>query len=228
MPDKRAERAARAAAAAQLRADQERRDRQRRSWIIGTTAALVVALIGVSVAVILGESREQAAIEAAANQPIDGVEEFSDLSANHVPSTPEPTADPTVAAADEPVGTALPPVGGDHDPVWQNCGIYAEPVGTGNAIHSLEHGAVWVTYRPGLPAEQLDVLTDLARGKPYMLLSPFPDLKSPVVLTAWGVQLELDDASDPRAATFVEKYLQGEQTPEPGAACSGGVGAPSV
>jgi len=164
---------------------------------------------------IAGEVARRADLEAAAGAPISGVEEFEDLSAAHVESSPEPV----------PAGEAvLPPVGGDHDPVWQNCGIYTEPVGTANAVHSLEHGAVWVTYRPDLSEDQVDTLTDLVEGEPYALLSPFENLAAPVVLTAWGVQLELDRADDPRAAVFLAKYLQGEQTPEPGAACSGGIG----
>ncbi|WP_372595162.1 DUF3105 domain-containing protein, partial [Actinotalea sp.] len=93
--------------------------------------------------------------------------------------------------------------------------------------HSLEHGAVWITYRPDLAQAQVDVLTELARGEGYVLLSPFPDLAAPVVLTAWGVQLQVDDADDPRVEPFLVTYVQGEQTPEPGAPCSGGVGEPS-
>jgi hypothetical protein len=53
-----------------------------------------------------------------------------------------------------------PPVGGDHNPVWQNCmgDIYAEPIANEHAVHSLEHGAVWVTYKQGLGADQVDQL----------------------------------------------------------------------
>jgi len=86
---------------------------------------------------------------------------------------------------------------------------------------------VWITYRPDIAADQLAALTNLAKDQTYLLLSPFPDLKSPVVLTAWGIQLELEDATDPRAEAFVQKYRQGEQTPEPGAPCDGGVGDPA-
>ena len=38
-----------------------------------------------------------------------------------------------------------PPAGGEHNPVWQNCGYYAEPVRDENAVRSLEHGAVWLS-----------------------------------------------------------------------------------
>jgi hypothetical protein len=59
-----------------------------------------------------------------------------------------------------------------------------------------------------------------------VLLSPYQDLPSKVVASAWGVQLKLDSASDPRIAAFIDKYERGPQTPEPGATCRSGVGTP--
>ena len=120
----------------------------------------------------------------------------------------------------------LPPVGGVHHDIWQNCGIYDEPVDPANAIHSLEHGAVWLTYHPDLPDEQVTTLRNEARGNSFVLLSPYPDQSSPIVLPAWGVQLELESAQDGRIAEFIQRYQQGPQTPERGAACTQGVGTP--
>ncbi len=120
--------------------------------------------------------------------------------------------------------TDLPPVGGDHDPRFQNCGIYTQPVNIGSAVHSMEHGAVWITYHPDLPAEDVAELQDMVRGSTYMLLSPYPELKSDVVATAWGVQLESDSVSDERLGQFIDRYRGGG--PEPGAPCHGGLGSP--
>jgi hypothetical protein len=120
----------------------------------------------------------------------------------------------------------LPPVGGTHSPVWQNCGIYDKPIPTENAVHSLEHGAVWVAYQPELPAADIEALQQQAQGERYLLLSPYPGLRSPVVLTAWQVQLELDSVGDERVWEFIDEYRQGPTTPEPGASCQDGVGTP--
>ena len=119
-----------------------------------------------------------------------------------------------------------PPVGGPHNPVWQNCGFYAEPVRDENAVHSLEHGAVWITYSPNLPQDQVQRLREIAQSNNYVLVSPYPGLQSPVVASAWGKQLTLESADDPNLERFVRAFSQGPQTPEPGAACSGGVGEP--
>lgn len=120
-----------------------------------------------------------------------------------------------------------PPAGGVHNSVWQNCGVYTTPLANENAVHSLEHGAIWITYRPDLPADQVAALQALTRQSGYRLLSPYPDLPSPVVASAWGYQLKLDQANDPRLASFIQRYEQNPQGPEPGAACSGGIGTPS-
>jgi hypothetical protein len=119
-----------------------------------------------------------------------------------------------------------PPAGGVHSAVWQNCGIYDQPVRNENAVHSLEHGAVWITYRPDLPEASIETLRRLARGHSHVLVSPYPDLPQPIVATAWGLQLPLTDAVDPRLPTFISRYEKGPQTPEPGAVCSGGTGTP--
>ena len=118
----------------------------------------------------------------------------------------------------------LPPTGGVHRSVWQNCGIYTEPVGAEFAIHSMEHGAVWVTYHPELPPAEIAALQDLVRGQSYTLLSPFPDQESRIVLTAWDVQLQLDTGDDDRIVEFLDRYRQ-TRGPED-ASCTGGVGQP--
>ena len=119
-----------------------------------------------------------------------------------------------------------PPVGGPHNPGWQNCGIYDQPVQNELGVHSMEHGAVWITYQPELDEAGVEQLRSLVRGRTYTLLSPYPELPSPVVASAWGVQVQVDSPDDPRLADFVRKYRNGQQTPEPGALCSSGVGTP--
>jgi hypothetical protein len=151
----------------------------------------------------------------AAQQDIPGVERFANLSQQHVQG---PVAYPQV-----------PPVGGPHNPSWINCGVYDQPVPNEMAVHSMEHGAVWITYAPDLSDDQLQTLRGLARGQSYVLVTPWggdPPLPAPIVASAWGLQLKVDNASDPRLGEFVRRYANGPQTPEPGAPCSGGFGRP--
>jgi hypothetical protein len=93
-------------------------------------------------------------------------------------------------------------------------------------VHSLEHGAVWLAYRPDLAADQLDKIRALARQHTHVLVSPYEGLKEVVVATAWGKQLRLNSVTDPRLAAFVAAFEEGPQTPELGVTCSGALGQP--
>jgi hypothetical protein len=119
-----------------------------------------------------------------------------------------------------------PPVGGPHNAVWQNCGYYDAPIAEENAVHSLEHGAVWITYRPDLPQDQIDELRELADGQTYVLVSPRSDLPAPVVASAWNRQLQLPSANDEKLDQFVRRFRRSSEAPEPRGICTGGVGSP--
>lgn len=117
-----------------------------------------------------------------------------------------------------------PPVGGDHNPVWQNCmgDIYKAPIANEHAVHSLEHGAIWITYDSNLPQDQVDKLAERIRGLEYTFMSPIDNMGSPISLQAWGYQLKVDNASDSRIDAFI-RALRKNASQEQGAACSGGV-----
>ncbi len=173
-------------------------------WWIGGGAVLALGVV----LVVISSGPPEPAVEPA------GVQTIEVASASHVE---------TPVAYEQ-----TPPVGGNHNPAWQNCGFYSEPIGTEFGVHSLEHGAVWITYDPGLEEDQVEELRTLAEENSYVLVSPYEGLASPVVASAWGHQVELEGAGDENLQSFVEAYQQGPQTPEPGAPCSGGTGEPAA
>jgi hypothetical protein len=114
-----------------------------------------------------------------------------------------------------------PPTGGLHAPVWQRCGFYDTPVPTERAVHSLEHGAVWITYRPDLPGEQVAALRELAQAEAHVLVSPYPTLTAPLVATVWGHQERFDAVDRSQLDQFVRAFRNGPLAPERGGACDG-------
>lgn len=120
-----------------------------------------------------------------------------------------------------------PPASGAHFPAWQNCGIYAQPIQNQTAVHSLEHGAVWVAYQPDLDASALQTITDRLRSEQFALAAPYPGLQNPIVLTAWTRQLAVDDWSDPAVEDFLDTYMgrYSPVAPEAGASCGQAVGS---
>ncbi|WP_135230096.1 DUF3105 domain-containing protein [Deinococcus fonticola] len=117
--------------------------------------------------------------------------------------------------------TESPPAGGKHNPGWQNCGVYTQEIYSEYAVHSLEHGAVWITYKPDLNPAEVKTLQAAVEGRTHALLSPRSEQNAPIVMTAWNAQLALEKADDPRVNLFIQKFEQGSTAPESGASCSG-------
>jgi len=153
-----------------------------------------------------------AAVFSAKSKSLSGVKTFSKLTAEHVKEPAKYSKNP--------------PVGGDHSSIVLNCGIYDQSVPNENVIHSLEHGATWITYDP----EKItgEALMSLRSQVPltYGVISPYPGLSSPIMVSAWGKQLSVSKIDDPKLATFIKKYTNSPSAPEPGAPCTGGLNAP--
>ncbi len=133
-------------------------------------------------------------------------------------------------AGQEHVTTAVdyaesPPVGGPHAPPpdWADCTgtVYDVDIRHENAVHSLEHGAVWITYNPDeVSGDDIDTLAALVEGEAGRMLSPYVGLDSPISVQSWGHQLKVDSATDERLKQFADFLtLNNEFTPEPGASC---------
>lgn len=179
-----------------------RRGRARAAFVMASSAVALVAC-----------GDEGTASGDARGPLVQGAVEFEVTSARHVRTEVD--------------YAQTPPVGGDHLGVWQNCGIYDRPIFEETAVHSLEHGAVWITHDPEMAPDQVAALGDLLDGRTYVLLSPFDGLPSPIVASAWGVQLAVEDPKDPRLVEFLDAYVQGPTTPEPGAPCTNGYDQPA-
>jgi hypothetical protein len=180
-------------------------------WAVGSAAAVaVIAAIVASIVFAPAPPPSFTALDSTGVE-IEGVETF-DNGNDHVEGTVQ--------------YEQTPPAGGPHNAVWLNCGIYTEPQTNENAVHSLEHGAVWVTYDPEVVSgEELDTLRAQLPSS-YVILSPYEGMDTPIALSAWNAQLKLDSASDERIPTFFEEYWRSQNVPEPNAICSGALDGP--
>ena len=120
--------------------------------------------------------------------------------------------------------TESPPVGGPHAPApeWADCTgtVYDVDIRHENAVHSLEHGSVWITYNPDQVSEDdIATLAELAKESGRML-SPYAGLDSPISIQSWNYQLKVDSADDERLKQYADFFTyNGEYFPEPGASC---------
>ena len=181
--------------------------RMRRSF-----AALAVGLVLFSACSDSGSRADETLAPGETAAPIagepEGTQTFTGLERTHV---------------DTPVDyPQTPPVGGPHSPAWQTCGFYDAEFPKERGVHSMEHGAVWITYAAGLPEVDLEVLQAFVDNGNEVLVSPFAGLPTPIVASAWGKQLQLESVNDPRLGQFVTLFDDGPQTPEKDTPCGQG------
>lgn len=173
-----------------------------------TATVLGLLLVGILVYAVTNQGSGFVDATDRADRSVPGVRVFDEKSrASHVEGTVQ--------------YPQTPPVGGSHNGVAQRCQVYAAPIANEHAVHSLEHGAVWVTYRPDLAADQVAALAALVSGDTHRLMSPYPGQSAPISLQAWGRQLTVQKASDPGVKAFLDAYTAGPQAPEQGASCDG-------
>lgn len=189
-------------------------------WLTIAAVAAIVVLIAVLAINLFPKYQEKQAAEKfapSAENPdpstnIDGVVTVEYPAGIHVQPTQRVAYDQS------------PPFGGPHDGIWATCTgtIYEQPIRSENAVHSLEHGAIWIAYNPDLVSgEDLQTLEEKVDGETYMLLSPYPGLDTPVSLQSWGHQLKVDSVNDERIDQFITALRLNPNTyPEQGASCS--------
>lgn len=186
---------------AKMRAEQKRKERRAALLMWGAGGAVIVLLVGVVGFYLIQQARATS---------LDAVTSVKYEAGQHVWKSV--------------TYKETPPVGGEHNNYWQQCAVYDKPIHPEHGVHSMEHGAVWITYRPDLPKAQVDALKKVASetgNQEFMLVSPFPNLPAPIVASSWSHQLKLDNPEDPKLGTFIKKYQLGKDTPELGATCGG-------
>ena len=199
--------AKRARREAETRRLAERRKSARRTNLITGGVSLIVLLV-VTIAILSSRPEGSGADLPEASKAPSGVVSKEVEARNHVEGPVDYPDDP--------------PIGGNHAGVWQNCGFYDASIVKEEGVHSLEHGAVWITYSPSLPQAEKDSLEVMAQGEDFLLITPYDGLQSPIVASAWGNQLEVDSVDDPKLAQFASFFQVGPDAPEPGAPCTGG------
>jgi hypothetical protein len=177
----------------------------------GYLVRLIPVLIVISLLVAAcGLGTTQAGPTVAPTPSITGIEVYKDLSHRHLKKGQYPQTYPQ-----------SPPVGGPHSPAWLKCQLYTQELPKENAVHSEEHGGIWLTYLPSLAAADVVKVTNLRQANPeFVMVSPYPGQDSPVIASTWGLQLKVQKADDPRLLAFIRTYAGGDQGGEKGAGCA--------
>src|SRR3989338_8824047 len=103
-----------------------------------------------------------------------------------------------------------PPTSGNHWPVPLTDGVYKMEKPDEAVVHSLEHGRVWISYKPSLPANIVEQLENLGTGQ-ALIVTPRSENETDIALAAWirldTFNLNSDRTLDEqRVKDFIKRY----------------------
>lgn len=125
-----------------------------------------------------------------------------------------------------------PPTSGNHWGSPAKAGIYDKQLPDEQLIHNLEHGYVWISYRPGNNNAEAsagagqstgvseDVINELKKiveaDNWKVILEPREKNDKVIALAAWGRLLNLDNPDYDKVKDFIKTYRNRgpEKTPE--------------
>jgi hypothetical protein len=228
---------------AELKAQQSKKEARGRT-LLWTAVVVVVVVVIASVGFVIATHKKAADVVQAKPDTIADTSGIQGVKAWKVETPGSSNTGTPGAIQPKHIGTntvkyfTYPPVGGPHNEVWLNCGEYSSTPNWERAVHDMEHGAVIITYRPDVSATDKKALDTLLRAQKtvqltaqgtttdskerYLDLWPSSGQKSPIVLSSWGHQLDVDSAADPRIQKFIDAFrVKAGTSPEYGAACNG-------
>ena len=119
--------------------------------------------------------------------------------------------------------TPSPPVGGNHSQFWADCTgiVYDHQIANENAVHMLEHGAVWITYNPRrCRPSQLATLKKYVNGVDRMALTPVRRPEDADLAAGVGLPAVRQLGDDPRIEQFIATLKYNPKTTPENASCS--------
>jgi len=157
--------------------------RTRRRW---QAAALVVALV---VAAVIGYFAYRAVADLPGiKMPDQGNRHLATANDQHEPYNSEP------------------PTSGPHLGYIAPWGVHTRPIPRELQVHNLEDGGVLVQYNCECP-DLVEKLTAIVRKyDKFVILAPYPDMKTRIALTAWTRIDAFTEFDEGRVRRFVEAY----------------------
>ena len=101
-----------------------------------------------------------------------------------------------------------PPTSGPHLGSLARWGVHSEPIPNELQVHNLEDGGVIVSYDcpegcSELVAQLEEIVEHYGEG---VILAPYPDMDTPIALTAWQRIDRLEEFDEERIERFIHAY----------------------
>lgn len=187
----------------QLNSDQERRERQaqkkaaRESEIISSRRKRALKKVSywvLAVVIVLGGG--WLLVSATGPKGQDYSQSYPILGRNHVANGS------TVSY------NSNPPTSGDHYAAAAPARFYDKELPDEQLVHNLEHGHIWIAYKPSLSGEIIGILKDF--GGRNVVVAPRSTNDTDIALVAWGrldkFSVEGGNVDEQRIKDFISRY----------------------
>lgn len=180
-----------------FRQGEEKKGSKRSFWSKLIIAAIVIFVIG-GIGYLIATTDQQSSLTG---------EVIEDQGRNHIsPGSPH-----------EPYNSN-PPTSGPHLSNLQPCDLYNDEVPDEAVLHSLEHGAIWITYKDKDNSELVGQLREVFEEESAkVILSPRSQNESAIAVASWGRLLKLDEFDKQQILDFIQSNRN--NSPEPLAQC---------
>jgi Protein of unknown function (DUF3105) len=99
-----------------------------------------------------------------------------------------------------------PPTSGPHLSYIAPWGVHARPIVRELQVHNLEDGGVLVQYNCECPDLVEKLAAIVRKYDKFVILAPYPGMKSRIALTAWTRIDAFDEFDERRVRRFIESY----------------------
>jgi hypothetical protein len=99
-----------------------------------------------------------------------------------------------------------PPTSGPHLPYIAPWGIHTRPIPRELQVHNLEDGGVVVQYNCDCPDDIAKLRAIVSKHDRFVLLAPYPEMKTRFALTAWTRIETMETLDEGRVRRFIDAY----------------------
>ncbi len=106
-----------------------------------------------------------------------------------------------------------PPTSGPHYAQAANWGVYSNPLEDEQAVHNLEHGGIWISYKD-IDEETKTLLENIAKAnRGSVIMSPRPNNDSKIAIASWTRLEKLESYDEAKILEFIRANKN--KSPEP-------------
>ena len=119
---------------------------------------------------------------------------------------------PIEGATHVPNGTKVeyhtnPPSSGSHYNAPAPWGVYDKPIADETLAHNLEHGGVWISYKPVISDAAREKLRALVKSYgSKVILTPREANDTDIALVSWGRIYKMNDFDEKAIKDYITKY----------------------